>query len=147
MIGGYSYPNWGPVFSTILLALAIVICYHILFWHPSKKTKAIRPKRPFTLRIEGVQIGKSSNDLRCDLLSIIEGDTILKQDAITVETHSIVPRDQRIACATATFYTSIPKNEMMGRLRKAGTSLPYHFDDNFQGITPLYEARGGADVE
>ncbi|KAL8992286.1 MAG: hypothetical protein Q9188_007622, partial [Gyalolechia gomerana] len=57
--------------------------------HPSKKTK----ERPFTLRIEGVQIGKSSNNLRYDLLSIIEGDTILKQDTITVETHSIIPKD------------------------------------------------------
>ncbi|KAL9022998.1 MAG: hypothetical protein Q9196_007438, partial [Gyalolechia fulgens] len=147
MIGASVYPNWGAVFGSLLFALAALLSYHLLFGHPPKKTKAIIPKKPFTLRIEEVQLGKSSNDLRRELLSLIESDSILKQDAITVEIHSIVPRDQRIACATATFHTSIPKSEMMGRLQKAGTSLPYLFDDDFQGITPLYEASGGADVD
>ncbi|KAL8907863.1 MAG: hypothetical protein Q9171_005688 [Xanthocarpia ochracea] len=36
---------------------------------------------------------------------------------------------------------------MMRRLCEAGASLPYRFDDKFQGITPLYEASGGADVD
>ncbi|KAL8939772.1 MAG: hypothetical protein Q9211_002590 [Gyalolechia sp. 1 TL-2023] len=146
MIGGPVYPNWGAVFGSLLFALATLLCYHLLFGRPPKKTKASIHKRPFTLRIE-VQLGTSSNDLRRDLLSLIESDSILKQDAITVEIHSIVPMDKRIAYATATFHTSIPKSEMMGRLSKARTSLPYLFDDDFQGITPLYEASGGADVD
>ena len=147
MIGDPFGPNWGTILSSTLFAVATVLCYHVLFWRPSKKTKTTISKGPFTVRIEGVQIDKSSNELRCDLISIIEGDPVLKQDAIIVETHSIVPRDQKIACATATFHTSIPRREMMRRLCEAGASLPYRFDDNFQGITPLYEAGEGADVE
>ena len=142
MIGGSLYPSWATIFSSVLFTIAIVMYYHVPFWRPSKNKKTLQSKRSSTLRIEGVQIDKSSDDLQRDLMSIIEGDPVLKQDAITVETHSIVPRDQKEACATATFHTSISRNEMMKRLCKAGASLPYRFDDNFQGIRPLYQARG-----
>lgn len=144
MIEGSLYPNQGIVFGSILLSVVVVICCQLLFWRPPEKTKF---RRPFTLRIEEVPINKSSNDLQCDLISIITGDSNLKQDAITIEIHSIVPKDQRIAYATATFDTSIPSNEMMKRLRIAGASLPYRFDDKFHGITPLYEASKDVDVE
>ncbi|KAL8907435.1 MAG: hypothetical protein Q9207_001405 [Kuettlingeria erythrocarpa] len=36
---------------------------------------------------------------------------------------------------------------MIRRIRKAGSSLPYRFDDDFHGVTPLYEANRGADVD
>lgn len=147
MTGSSLHLKWDTVFSSVLFTITIVMCYNVLFWRPSKNKKAITFKRWSTLRIEGVQIDKSRNELQRDLMSIIEGDPVLKQDAITVETRSIAPRDQKVACATATFYTSIPRDEMMKRLCKAGAGLPYRFDDNFQGITPLYEASGGADVE
>lgn len=111
------------------------------------KTKATTSKRSWTLRIERIQIGKSSEDLWCDLTSIIKRDLLLNQDETTVKIDSIAQRDQKVACATATFQTSIPRNEMMKQLRKANPSLLYRFDDNFQGITPLYKAIGGADVE
>ena len=152
MIGGSLLPNWGTVFS-ILFTAGIATCYHVLSLRPSEKRKAIKTKKPLTLRIEGIHINKSMDDLQRELTSIIEGDPDLNQDAITVKTHAIVPRDQRIACATATFYTSIPKDEMTRRLRnasaspKASASPLYRFDDDFQGVTPLYDAGGDADVE
>ena len=146
MIEGSLYPNWGTVFS-VLLTVVIATCYHVLLWRPAKKTKAMEPKKSLTIRIKRVRIDKSRDDLQRELTSIIEADPNLNQDAITVKTHSIVPWDQKEAYATATFHTSIPRNNMMKQLCKAGANLPYRFDDTFQGITPLYEASGGADVE
>ena len=146
MIGGSLYPSWGTVFS-ILFTVVVPTCYHVLLLRPSKKRKAIKPKKPSTLRIEGIHIDKSRDDLQRELTSIIKGDPYLNQDAITVKIHAIVPRDQRIVCATATFHTSIPKNELMRRLYEASASTQYRFDESYQGITPLYDASGNADVE
>ena len=146
MTEGSLYPNWGIAFS-ILFTVIIATCYLMLLLRPSKKRKAIKPKKPLTLRIEGIHIDKSRDDLRHDLMSIVECNSVLKQDAITIKTHAIVPRDQRKACATATFHTSMSKNEMMRRLCEASASTQYRFDDGYQGITPLYDASGDADVE
>ena len=146
MIGGFLYPAWSTVFS-ILATVVIATCCHVLWLRPSKKRKAIKPKKPLTLRIEEIHIDRSRDDLQCELTFMVECDPVLKQDAITVQTHAIVPKDQRKACATATFYTSIPKNEMMRRLCEASASTQYRFDDNYEGITPLYDASGNADVE
>ncbi|KAH8707497.1 hypothetical protein GQ44DRAFT_777431 [Phaeosphaeriaceae sp. PMI808] len=158
-IGDVDYPEWGTLFTGALVALAIAICCHALFYRPlekmplEKKASQIilqstsTPKKLLTLRIDEVPIHKSREAFECDLRSIIDRDPGLKEDSNTIMQHLLVRRDQKIACATATFHTSIPANEVIRKLREAGIGLPYCFDSNFHGITPLYDAQEGADVD
>jgi hypothetical protein len=105
------------------------------------------PKRLFTLRIGEIPIDKSREAFERDLRSIVDRDPDLKEDSITIMQHLLVRRNQRMACATATFHTSISANEVIRKPSKAGTSFPYRFDIKFYSITPLYEPKEGADVE
>jgi hypothetical protein len=100
-----------------------------------------------TLRIDEVPTDKSHEALEHDLKSILEQDPGLKEDSIIIIQHFLVARDQTMACATATFCTSISANEVIRKLHLAKTNLPYRFDVKFYGITPLYEGHGGADVK
>jgi len=126
------------------LALIIAISYQAIFRRPPKPSIT---KRSLTLRIEGIPTEKSSEALKRDLKSIIEQDTKLKDDSVAIVQHFLVPRDHRVACATATIRTSVAAKEVVKRLHQAGSSYPYCFDTVFHGITPLYENHGGADVE
>ncbi|KAF2176608.1 hypothetical protein K469DRAFT_812982 [Zopfia rhizophila CBS 207.26] len=128
--------NWSKVFTGALFTV---------FGRPPKK--ASTTKRPLTLRIEEVPIDKSREDFEHDLKSIVKRDPDLKDDSIVLVQYFLVRRDQRMACATATLLTSIPVNEVIRKLRQAGSSLPYRFDAKFYGITPLYEGHEGADVD
>ncbi|ERF76578.1 hypothetical protein EPUS_05851 [Endocarpon pusillum Z07020] len=138
--------NWGKHLTGALATLVITICCYALFWRPPKRTVST-PKRFLTLRIDEVPIDKSREALEHDLKSVVERDPGLKEDSITIMQHSLVRRDQKMACATATFRTSIPANEVIRKLHQARSSLPYRFDVKFHGITPLYEGRGGTDVD
>ena len=129
-----------------LLTLAVAICCHMLVWRPQKKKSPQKKKRTLTLRIGEIPTHISRETLQCDLESLVKQDPFSK-DAITVMQVFLVQRNQKTACATATFHTSLPTNEVTEKSHQAATSLPYRFDDKFDGITPLYEASGGADVE
>jgi hypothetical protein len=140
MVGSTTQLGWSTAFIGALVALVIA---H--FWRPPK-TKTSTIKRPLTLRIDEVPVNKLPETLECDIKSIVEGDPDLKAASITIERHFLVARDQKIACATATFYTSISADELISKLDRVRASHPYRFDVKFHGITPLYEA-AGADVE
>jgi hypothetical protein len=146
MIGNTDLPDWGTLFIGALVALAITICSQALFWRPPKK-RISTPKQPLTLRIDEIPIDTSIAALTRDLHSVVYQHLGLKEDAITIKLHSLFRRDQRTACATATFGTSLPKTELIKKLQQAETNLPHRFDNRFHGITPLYEAREGAEVE
>ncbi|KAL4962580.1 uncharacterized protein BDV14DRAFT_178258 [Aspergillus stella-maris] len=130
--------NWSAIFMSAFLALAIS-----LWWHrslrQSPKTTSQR-KRGITLRIEQVPIGKPREALEGELRCLVEENLTLKGCATSLEQLLVTPRDQRIACATATFNTSIPPDEFIQILRHADPHLEYEFDHKFYGITPLYEA-------
>ena len=147
MIGGAILPDWSTVFTGALFALAIAICCHALFWRPQKKKRTLILKKTLILRIEEIPSHVSRETLQCDLESLVKQDPILRKDAITVVQVSFVQRDQKMACATAAFHTSLETDEVIKKLCQAHTGLPYRFDNKFDGITPLYEASGGADVE
>lgn len=145
MIKGEVNLGWGIVF-TAALTLAIVICCHALLWHPSKKSS--KTIRQLALRIEEIPTNKSRQSLQRDLEFLIDQHSVLKNNGSALVQFSLVQRDQNTACATATFQTSVPANEITEMLRKASIShFPYRFDSKFDGITPIYEASGGADVE
>lgn len=133
--------NWAEV---ALLVLVTAISYKAIF---RRTPKPLITKRLLTLRIEGIPADTSSEAIDNDFKSIIEQDPRLKDDSVAIIQHFLVPRDLRIACATATIRTSITAKEVVKRLHQAGSSYPYRFDTVFRGITPLYECREGADVE
>lgn len=110
-----------------------------------------RSKKSVILRIEQVPITISPEELRSELESIVEKDLVLKQHATTVDPPFLTRRSQATAYATATFHTSIPRNELVEKLQEAACgaakNLPYHFDDRINGVIPLFEGNAGADVE
>lgn len=112
-----------------------------------RKKKTIKSKKPLTFRIKKIHIDKFKNDFQCEFIFMIECDLVLKQNAIIVQTHAIVSKNQKKACAIVTFYTSISKNEMMKRLCKTSASTQYRFDDNYESITSLYDVSDNANVE
>ena len=153
MLGGTIIPDWSTVFTGALFALTIAICCHALFWRQQKKKstlipeKTLIPKKKLILRIEEIPAEIEPETLQLDLESLVNQNQILTEDAITIEQLSLARRDQKMACATAAFHTSLPPNEVIKKLSQAHPRSPYRFDNKFDGITPLYEVRGGADVE
>ncbi|KAI4154500.1 MAG: hypothetical protein LQ340_001657 [Diploschistes diacapsis] len=152
MLGGTIIPDWSTVFTGALFALTIAICCHALFWRPQKKKstsipeKTLIPKKTLILRIEEIPAGIPHETLQHDLESIVYQNPILRKDEITVLQASFVPIDRKTACATAAFHTSLKPADLI-KLCQAHIGLPYRFDNKFDGITPLYEASGGADVD
>jgi hypothetical protein len=98
------------------------------------------------MRIEQIPMEKPKEALEGELQRLLEGNLTNEDYTISITQLSIVPRDQRMACATATFNTSIPPNDLLRKLRQANLRLQYEFDLKFYGITPLYEAPA-AEVE
>lgn len=127
------------------LVLAIALGYRYTFRRPEKKPTIA--KRWLSLRIEGIPTNNPKQVFERDFGSIIEQDPELKHASIAPKQHYLVPRNQKVACATVTIYTSIPAKEIVKKLHKAGSSFPYRFDVSFSGITPLYEGQGHVDAE
>ena len=50
-----------------------------------------------------------------------------------------VRKPEPTAAVTVTVSTSIPGDELCGRLQQAAVAYPYRFDGRFLGITALYE--------
>jgi hypothetical protein len=151
MIGHTDLPNWGALFTGALVALAVIIYCQSFFWRTHKKSSPKKgvstPKRFVTLRIEEIPIDTSSAALTDNLRSLVNQHLDLKEDRITIDQPSPIQRNQKIACATATFHTRVPADELIRKLHQAEARPSYRFDVKFHGITPLYEAQGGADVE
>jgi hypothetical protein len=92
------------------------------------------------LRIEQIPIEKTKKALESELQCVLERTSTNNDYATSITQLSIVPRDQKTACATATFDTPIPPNDLLRKLQQANPRIQYEFDLKFYGITPLYEA-------
>lgn len=99
------------------------------------------------IRIDDIPTNNTHDVVRSDLDSLIQADPKLKEDVISTVHHFHARRDKNIFCATVTVHMSASTNDVVRRLGLAGAALPYHFDSDFDGITPLYECPDGADVE
>lgn len=138
-------PAWTIVLGSTLVSILIVVSIHMVFYRsPRKKT----PRwRKLALRIDQIPTDKPADVFQRDLQSIINGAPDLKECATSIKHHLLVQRNARMACATATFYTSLDGTELVAKLKQAGSRHPYRFDVDFHGMTPLYEDPAGADVE
>ncbi|KAH6881035.1 hypothetical protein B0T10DRAFT_609236 [Thelonectria olida] len=61
--------------------------------------------------------------------------------------HSLVPHGNDSLCATISIITSLSADDLSAQLRRAGNGHPYSYTCKFEGITPLYEDKNGADVD
>jgi hypothetical protein len=137
----------------ILMAVAVVLATAVLRFIFSRRALLTdakpneRPRRHLTLRINNVPLEYSRTDFEEKLESLIAEDSILKESIKTLLSVSLVRINQHSACGTATFYTSLPVHELVQRLRGGSKGRPYKFDNEFYGITPLYEHETNARVE
>ncbi|KAJ8108205.1 hypothetical protein OPT61_g8336 [Boeremia exigua] len=142
--------SYETLFS-LLVALLVAICYHILFWRTSQKapTQETRTPEPpttyqFTLRVSEVPLDTPHQSIEGELENVLRHDarptnnTNVKVQLCRFSNH------RQIAHGTATFATSLPKLAVIDKLQQ-GTE--FRFDDKFDGITPLYEHVDGADVD
>lgn len=88
-----------------------------------------------------------TDNLDRNLKSILEEVLDLRGDADTMARHSLVPHGNDSLCATISIITSLSADDLSAQLRRAGNGHPYSYTCKFEGITPLYEDKNGADVE
>lgn len=108
--------------------------------------KTTTSKRWIVLRIDNVSADMQRDVLQGQLEDCLKEDGDLRD--VGVQVYHIVRVQGSTACATAAFNASIPANKLAEKLSNtwAGGSPSYEFDNDFDGITPLYEAPD-ADVE
>ncbi|KAK2026075.1 ankyrin repeat-containing protein, partial [Colletotrichum zoysiae] len=106
------------------------------------------PPRPksLTFRVDDIPSDHSDDFVR-RIRSILEQDPVLREVAASVALRSLVPRDEITSCATVSVVTHLSGDSLCMRLTQAGRAHPYSYSCNFEGLTPLYEAEGGADVD
>lgn len=128
--------------SVLFLSAFLALIFTLWRQRPLRRlpNRSSQHKRAITLRIEQVPVDKPKEDLESELRSLLEQDLTNEDYTISITQLSIVRRDEKTACATATFDTSILPNDLLGRLRQASSRLQYKFDLKFYGITPVYEA-------
>ncbi|KLU88157.1 hypothetical protein MAPG_07144 [Magnaporthiopsis poae ATCC 64411] len=108
---------------------------------------APEPKR-LAFRVNDIPIDHT-DVLDLTLRSIVEQDSVLRGTAATITCRSLAPQDDQFACATVSISTSLTGDDLCNRLHKAGKEQPYTYSYTckFDGITPLYDAKSGADVD
>ncbi|KAH7129663.1 ankyrin repeat-containing protein, partial [Dactylonectria estremocensis] len=107
---------------------------------------APKDKRSLTLRIDDIPADHTDN-LDRNLKSILEEVPGLRGDADTMARRSLVPRGNDSLCATISIITSLSADDLSAQLRRAENGHPYSYTCKFEGITPLYEDKNGADVD
>ncbi|KAK3181463.1 hypothetical protein K4F52_007173 [Lecanicillium sp. MT-2017a] len=111
---------------------------------PSPKRRRI--VKQYALRIDQVPFDKTYESLCDELKSLLVGE-LEPGDDVNFVLHFLCRRDENFSCATATFHAPISAGELATELNSACIPRSYHFDADFQGITPLYESPKGADVD
>ncbi|KAH8665485.1 hypothetical protein BGZ61DRAFT_366836 [Ilyonectria robusta] len=112
--------------------------------HPDRT--AWLSKRSLTLRIDDIPAHHTDN-LDRNLKSILEEVPDLRGDADTMVRRSLVSHGNDSLCATISIITSLSADDLSAQLRRAGNGYPYSYTCRFEGITPLYEDKNGADVD
>ncbi|KAL6401922.1 Ankyrin repeat-containing protein [Ilyonectria robusta] len=91
----------------------------------------------------------TADELIQDIRSIGDKDSTLKSSVDTVFKRSIARHGKTHSTATVTMTTRIPRSDLCTRLEEVTQSLnlPYLYSHEFHGITPLHDAREGANVD
>ncbi|KAK1982091.1 ankyrin repeat-containing protein, partial [Colletotrichum cereale] len=132
------------------LLVAVIVCLVGIalsrqYLRPLLSSPPPKPKS-LTFRVDDIPIDHI-NDFGRRIRYIAEQDPVLSGVASAIVLRSLVPRDKRIGCATVSIVTHLSGDSLCMRLLQAGNGHPYTYSCNFEGITPLYEAEGGADID
>lgn len=143
--------------SNLYLIYAFVLCLPVLFWtfwgFGTFSTKnatppPLPPQKKITIQIRMIHTA-TADELIQDIRSIGDKDSTLKSSVDTVFKRSIARHGKTHSTATVTMTTRIPRSDLCTRLEEVTQSLnlPYLYSHEFHGITPLHDAREGANVE
>ncbi|KAL8382735.1 hypothetical protein RB595_006496 [Gaeumannomyces hyphopodioides] len=145
------------VTATIILATSILIGRHSKQPLEAPKTEILTsrvdqaaPKpKILAFRVNDIPIDYTTDELVLALRSIAEQDPVLRRAAETLACRSLASQDNQFGCATVSITTSLSGDDLCDRMRKAGKgqSYAYRYTCKFDGITPLYESKSGADVD
>jgi len=141
-----------PLLNIFLPGISIFILtlLYIFIWNAqaSKPTSQVRQVRPLTLRVEDISVDISREEFETDIKIVVENDPTLQKHVARVTHHHLTRRNLKKACATVTFYTSIPADQLIRQLLSHPKfAQTCRFDTKFLGITPLYEPPEGGQVE
>lgn len=130
---------------------AILLCHqlprHLFPSQPKPKDKVV--KKDIFVRIQDIPVEKSLVELKNDLASLVVQDQQLETTINGLDRVTFARINNDDACATAIFPTVFSQSELLRRLGQASkeAGLPYGFDCDFFGITPLTDADGDDAVE
>ena len=127
------------------VTIVIMVTALIVRWRQPLEAPKPKPKR-LTFRVDNIPIN-GSNELDHNIRCIAEQEPDLQRAVSTMAQHSLTPRDKHSLCATVSITTVLSGEDLCTRLHRAGNCYPYSYTCRFDGITPLYDDRNGADVE
>ncbi|KAL8294757.1 hypothetical protein RB600_000626 [Gaeumannomyces tritici] len=132
----------------IMAAFIIILVTAILFTRHSKQPSEAPKPKCLAFRVNDIPIDHT-DELDLTLRSIAEQDPVLRGAAATIACRSLAPQNNQFGCATVSISTSLSGDNLCDRLHKAGKDQPYTYSYTckFDGITPLYEGKSGADVD
>ncbi|KAH7016248.1 ankyrin repeat-containing protein, partial [Microdochium trichocladiopsis] len=136
-----AWPYWAtPVCATVIVVLVTATLIRRCSRQASEAPKSL------TLRIDGIPTDHA-DELFTNLRSIAERSPVLRAAAATMALRSLAQHGKDSVCATISTTTSLSGDDLSAQLRRAGNSHPYRYTCKFEGITPLYEDKNGADAD
>ncbi|KAL8365058.1 hypothetical protein RB595_004057 [Gaeumannomyces hyphopodioides] len=105
-----------------------------------------KPKS-LAFRVNNIPIDHTGELVNHDLKSMAEQDPMLREAAASINCRSLAPQNKEFSCATVSITTSLSGDELSAQLRQADRDLRYSYTCKFDGITPLYDGKDGADVD
>jgi hypothetical protein len=130
------------IFATASVVLLATILPQRSLRQPLKSPATQTPTR----RVDEIPADHVDN-LDRNLKSIFDKVLDLQGDANPMICRSLVSHGKDSLCATVSIKTSLSADDLSAQLRRATNSYPYNYTCKFEGITPLYEDKNGADVE
>ncbi|PMB67555.1 Ankyrin repeat domain-containing protein 50 [Beauveria bassiana] len=110
------------------------------------ETSAPKTKKSLTLRIDEIP-ADHANNLNRNLKSILGKIQDLRGETNSMVCRSLVSYGKDYLCATISINTSLFADDLSAQLCHAGQAHPYKYTCKFQGVTPLFEDKNGADID
>ncbi|GAW12879.1 hypothetical protein ANO14919_022500 [Xylariales sp. No.14919] len=152
----FSQYSWLILYH-ILIILPTLIYFHVRFRAPAyarpkddQKHSDETPnklRRGLALRITGIPIHRSCEDVAADLKHLFSTSPGLNEAIISFSVHSVIPMGRETSCSVVTVCASISQDFLLSSLRGAQCEPKYEYDIEFLGITPIYQGCEGAKVD
>lgn len=103
----------------------------------------------FAIRITEIPLGQPAANLVRDLEALKGHGARFEASLERLSVEYIARNDTASACTTIDVETTLEKDRLISLVKRASSSLrlPYEYDCNFDGITPVYEPSNEAKCE